>query len=72
LEQREQRIRQREAELAEQRRVLAEEYRLLRAQRTTAPALAMDGLHVPGRFETGRDEGVWARLKRFMLGASPS
>jgi putative secretion ATPase (PEP-CTERM system associated) len=72
LEQREEQVRRREAELAEQRRVLAEEYRLLRAQRTAAPALAMEGLHVPGHFETGRDEGVWARLKRFMLGASPS
>ena len=85
LERREMAVRQREAELAEQRRVLAEEYRLLRAQRTAAPALAGDGLRlqaaggaptaydrVGDRFDTARGGGVWARLKRFMLGASPS
>jgi general secretion pathway protein A len=76
LEQREQAVRQRERELAEQRRILAEEYRLLR----TRPQPPLDGavrVHVPpaGRHETQsyspiRQESLWGRLKRIMLGAS--
>jgi putative secretion ATPase (PEP-CTERM system associated) len=83
LERREALVRQREAELAEQRRVLAEEYRLLRAQRS-APAAAIESGPVrfrdhepsrrgaggaPAAYETGT---FWRRLKRFMLGVSPS
>ena len=74
LERRETLVRQREAELAEQRRVLAEEYRLLRAQRT-APAIGEGSLRfqvaggAPAAYDTGT---FWSRLKRFMLGVSPS
>jgi general secretion pathway protein A len=78
LDRREQTLRQRERELADQRRVLAEEYRLLRA-RPAAPAPAVR-IHVPAaprpsvaRFEPARQETVWARFKRFMLGiATPA
>ncbi|HET7694294.1 MAG TPA: XrtA/PEP-CTERM system-associated ATPase [Vicinamibacterales bacterium] len=76
LERREALVRQREAELAEQRRVLAEEYRLLRAQRSApAPAIESASLRfqvaggAPAAYETGT---FWRRLKRFMLGVSPS
>jgi hypothetical protein len=76
LERREALVRQREAELAEQRRVLAEEYRLLRAQRT-APVASIS--EPPLRFQVAGGapaaydtETFWTRLKRFMLGVSPS
>jgi general secretion pathway protein A len=76
LERREALVRQREAELAEQRRVLAEEYRLLRAQRT-APVASIS--EPPLRFQVAGGapaaydtETFWSRLKRFMLGVSPS
>jgi putative secretion ATPase (PEP-CTERM system associated) len=86
LEKREREVRQRELELAEQRRVLAEEYRLLRARREASAAVAGPvvappatghlRLQVPGagvsRFDGVRAESFWARLKRFMLGASAS
>ena len=76
LERREALVQQREAELAEQRRVLAEEYRLLRAQRTT-PALTFDDgplrFQVAGGAPAGYGpETFWSRVKRFMLGVSPS
>ena len=72
LEQREQIIRQRERELAEQRRVLAEEYRLLRQQRhhsVSAPTGTM-GRAATRAADDGRRIGLWARLKRIMLGVS--
>lgn len=87
LQQRERLVQQREAELAEQRRVLAEEYRLLRAQRAAPAPGPADGtfrFQVAGgapttfdrlmadRFETERGETFWTRVKRFMLGVSPS
>jgi putative secretion ATPase (PEP-CTERM system associated) len=87
LQRREAAVRQREAELAEQRRILAEEYRLLRTQRATAAAVNPEGslqFQVVGgapttfdrlmadRFKTERSETFWTRLKRFMLGVSPS
>jgi hypothetical protein len=86
LQRREMIVTQREAELAEQRRVLAEEYRLLRAQRTAASAPADDSFRFQvaggapttfGRlmadpFDTTRGETFWTRLKRFMLGVTPS
>jgi hypothetical protein len=59
LEARERMVRQRELELAEQRRVLAEEYRLLRARRETPPPPPLP-------------DSFWDRVKRFMLGVSPS
>jgi len=59
LERREQMLRQREVELAEQRRVLAEEYRLLRTRQVAAVPPP-----IPVTF--------WSRVKRFMLGVSPS
>ena len=76
LDRREALVQQREAELAEQRRVLAEEYRLLRAQRTT-PALTFDDgplrFQVAGGAPAGYGpETFWSRVKRFMLGVSPS
>jgi len=74
LDQREQALQQRERELADQRRVLAEEYRLLRSQRPAAPAVRV---HVPPpppravtRFETARQDTIWGRFKRFMLGTA--
>jgi putative secretion ATPase (PEP-CTERM system associated) len=77
IDQREQALRQRERELADQRRVLAEEYRLLRMQRPAAPAPAIR-VHVPSapgpvaaRFEPARQESIWARFKRIILGTSP-
>jgi putative secretion ATPase (PEP-CTERM system associated) len=60
LERREQMLRQREVELAEQRRVLAEEYRLLRTRHVAVAAPPP----IPVSF--------WSRVKRFMLGVSPS
>jgi putative secretion ATPase (PEP-CTERM system associated) len=71
LEQREQAVRQRERELAEQRRVLAEEYRLLRQQRhpSVAPTGTIGREAAQAREETRR-VGLWARLKRIMLGVS--
>ena len=71
LEQREQAVRQRERELAEQRRVLAEEYRLLRQQRhpSVAPTATIGREAARAREETRR-VGLWARLKRIMLGVS--
>jgi len=71
LEQREQAVRQRERELAEQRRVLAEEYRLLRQQRhpAVAPTGTLGREAARAREETPR-LGLWARLKRIMLGVS--
>jgi putative secretion ATPase (PEP-CTERM system associated) len=76
LERREALVRQREAELAEQRRVLAEEYRLFRAQRTAAAPPVDDRpmrFHVAGGAPATYDSGTfWSRLKRFMLGVSPS
>lgn len=71
LEQRERQVRQREMELAEQRRVLAEEYRLLRARRAETSAPAFDPM-MTQRFQAGRADTLWGRLKRFMLGVSPS
>src|SRR4051812_26348337 len=78
LEQRERLVQQREAELAEQRRVLAEEYRLLRARHAaTASAAAavsttsFDSM-MAQRFQAERADTLWTRLKRFMLGVSPS
>ena len=59
LERRERMLRQREVELAEQRRVLAEEYRLLRTRQVVATPPP-----IPVTF--------WSRVKRFMLGVSPS
>jgi type II secretory pathway predicted ATPase ExeA len=59
LERRERMLRQREVELAEQRRVLAEEYRLLRTRQ-----VAVTPPPIPVTF--------WSRVKRFMLGVSPS
>jgi hypothetical protein len=82
LDQREETLRQRERELAEQRRVLAEEYRLLRNQRqAVAPPpepVSTTGGHVrlqvhgaqPPAVESSRAEGIWAWLKRVMLGIS--
>ena len=77
LEQREEVVRQRERELAEQRRVLAEEYRLLRSQRQAgayAPEpVATSGGRVaadPYAARTRVREGLWARIKRAMLGVS--
>jgi general secretion pathway protein A len=77
IDQREQALRQRERELADQRRVLAEEYRLLRMQRPAAPPPAMR-VHIPSapgpvtaRFEPARQESIWARFKRIILGTSP-
>ena len=73
LDQRERLVEQREAELAEQRRVLAEEYRLLRARRTAAaPAPAQFDNQVTQRFHADREDTLWSRFKRFMLGVSPS
>jgi hypothetical protein len=87
LHRREMQVQQREAELAEQRRVLAEEYRLLRAQRAAPAVVPAEGtfrFQVAGgaptafdklmgdRFDTERSETFWTRLKRFMLGVSPS
>ena len=73
LDQRERMVEQREAELAEQRRVLAEEYRLLRARRTAAaPAPTQFDTMMAQRFHTGREDTLWSRFKRFMLGVSPS
>jgi putative secretion ATPase (PEP-CTERM system associated) len=71
LEQREQAVRQRERELAEQRRVLAEEYRLLRQQRhpVVAPTGTI-GREAARTHEETRRLGLWARLKRIMLGVS--
>jgi putative secretion ATPase (PEP-CTERM system associated) len=72
IEQREQALRQRERELAEQRRVLAEEYRLLRQQRqhaASAPTGTM-GRATADAAADGRRIGLWARLKRIMLGVS--
>jgi putative secretion ATPase (PEP-CTERM system associated) len=60
LERRERMLRQREVELAEQRRVLAEEYRLLRTRHVAVAAPPP----IPVSF--------WSRVKRFMLGVSPS
>jgi putative secretion ATPase (PEP-CTERM system associated) len=60
LERREQMLRQREVELAEQRRVLAEEYRLLRTR------------HVAVAAPPPITVSFWGRVKRFMLGVSPS
>ena len=59
LERRERMLRQREVELAEQRRVLAEEYRLLRTRRVVATPPPIPAT-------------LWSRVKRFMLGVSPS
>jgi general secretion pathway protein A len=78
LEQRERLVQQREAELAEQRRVLAEEYRLLRARHAAAaPAPAAVSPNrfdtmMAHRFQADRTDTLWTRLKRFMLGVSPS
>jgi hypothetical protein len=56
--------------------VLAEEYRLLRMQRSAATAAIEVG---PPRFQVAGGapaaydtETFWSRLKRFMLGVSPS
>jgi len=77
LDDRERHLRERERELAEQRRVLAEEYRLLRtrsqpvhaapqpAARPVASA-RFEALEAPAR------ERIWERVKRIMLGVSPS
>jgi general secretion pathway protein A len=62
LDEREQQLLQRERELAEQRRILAEEYRLLRSRPVVPLAVPVS---VPRA-------GVWQRVKRIMLGASPS
>jgi putative secretion ATPase (PEP-CTERM system associated) len=84
LEKRERDVRQRELELAEQRRVLAEEYRLLRARReasaSAGPVAVPTNRRVRvqvadagvTRFDGARPESFWARVKRFMLGASAS
>jgi putative secretion ATPase (PEP-CTERM system associated) len=71
LDERERQLRQRERELAEQRRVLAEEYRLLR-QRAPAPVAPAASAPPVVRFEASSRESVWDRLKRIMLGVSPS
>jgi putative secretion ATPase (PEP-CTERM system associated) len=60
LERRERMLRQREVELAEQRRVLAEEYRLLRTRHVAVAAPPP----IPVSF--------WSRVKRVLLGVSPS
>jgi putative secretion ATPase (PEP-CTERM system associated) len=82
LDNREQALRQRETELAEQRRVLAEEYRLLRAHRSSAPPTAPvastasetrprpPAPGIQARFSPARNEGLWGRVKRVMLGDS--
>ncbi|HEX5473891.1 MAG TPA: XrtA/PEP-CTERM system-associated ATPase [Vicinamibacterales bacterium] len=78
IEQREQAVQQRERELADQRRILAEEYRLLRRPRPNGPAVAPPvaparppvRTPAPVMFQPHRPEGVWGRLKRFMLGSS--
>ena len=80
LDRREQQLRQRESELAEQRRVLAEEYRLMRAQPApkpgrvpVAPTYARRAPSVARPRLATRDSGrFWDRLKRIMLGVSPS
>jgi len=71
LDERERQLHQRERELAEQRRVLAEEYRLLRS-RTVTPVLAEAPVRSAVRFEMSVREGLWQRVKRIMLGVSPS
>jgi putative secretion ATPase (PEP-CTERM system associated) len=72
LEQREQAVRQRERELAEQRRILAEEYRLLRARGSQSPApgraVRVQVPAPPAPFAPVRQESLWGRLKRLMLG----
>ena len=79
LDHREQQLRQRENELAEQRRVLAEEYRLMRTQQTPKPAAVPVATTytrrapaVRARLETKEAGRFWSRLKRIMLGVSPS
>jgi putative secretion ATPase (PEP-CTERM system associated) len=70
LDEREQQLRQREREVAEQRRVLAEEYRLMRTRAAAAAAPAG-----ATRFVAASDlprQGFWHRLKRIMLGVTPS
>jgi general secretion pathway protein A len=73
LQHREAMLQQREQELAEQRRVLSEEYRLLRMQRSAAiengPPRFQAAGGAPAAYDT---ETFWSRLKRFMLGVSPS
>jgi len=71
LDERERQLRQRERELAEQRRVLAEEYRLLRS-RAAASRQAEAPVMPAVRFEMSAREGLWQRVKRIMLGVSPS
>lgn len=81
LDEREQQLRQRESELAEQRRVLAEEYRLMRARQGSRPATAVPvaTTYAPRAASALRprpapkdSERFWSRLKRIMLGVSPS
>lgn len=74
IEEREHQLRQRERELAEQRRVLAEEYRLIRTQQHAhhAPAVVPVATRYVRASAVRHPERFWARLKRIMLGASPS
>jgi len=76
LDERERHLRERERELAEQRRVLAEEYRLLRTRSAPAHAAPQPAARpTAARFETLEGparERIWERVKRIMLGVSPS
>jgi putative secretion ATPase (PEP-CTERM system associated) len=72
LDERERLLRQREHELAEQRRVLAEEYRLMRARTSFPSPEHPSTAAAPARFDLAPRQGVWRRLKRIMLGVSPS
>ena len=74
IEEREQQLRQREHELAEQRRVLAEEYRLMRTQQQAhrPPAVVPVATTYIRAGAVKNPERFWARLKRIMLGVSPS
>jgi general secretion pathway protein A len=71
LDEREQMLRQRERELAEQRRVLAEEYRLMRARAAAPPPPQPAATRLAIQRAVAR-EGLWHRLKRFMLGVTTS
>ena len=74
LDERERALRQRERELGEQRRVLAEEYRLMRLRSLPAEAVPKAAERGPAvaRFEPPARERIWDRVKRIMLGVSPS
>lgn len=74
IEEREQQLRLRERELAEQRRVLAEEYRLMRTQQQAhhPPAVVPVATTYVRASAVKNPQRFWARLKRIMLGVSPS